>query len=239
MGVLDQVKKMKESGMNEEEIITKLQEQRIAPKQINDALNQDKIKKAVTNGENSEMKPLQEMKKSDQNIYTPQTQEVGDEYYTPSPQQEYYPQPQSYSQNQYATEGYGSEGAYGTQSQTYDSSYYGAQGGYGNYDSSNMIDIAEQVFNEKIHKIQKQVEELNEFKILSQTKLDNVLDRLKKIESIIDKLQIDILKKVGSYGDNLESIKKEMSMMQDSFGKMVPGLAKKKTTRKTSTRKKK
>ena len=34
-------------------------------------------------------------------------------------------------------------------------------------------------------------------------------------------MQIAILEKVGSYGQNLDSIKKEMSMMQDSFTKMV------------------
>jgi len=30
-----------------------------------------------------------------------------------------------------------------------------------------------------------------------------------------------ILQKVGSYGNTLQSIRKEMSMMQDSFGKMA------------------
>jgi hypothetical protein len=51
--------------------------------------------------------------------------------------------------------------------------------------------------------------------------MENISDRLKKIETIIDKLQIAILEKVGSYGKNLEGIKKEMSMMQDSFSKMI------------------
>jgi len=46
-------------------------------------------------------------------------------------------------------------------------------------------------------------------------------ERLKKIETTMDKLQIAILEKVGSYGQNLDGIRKEMSMMQDSFSKMV------------------
>ena len=41
----------------------------------------------------------------------------------------------------------------------------------------------------------------------------------------MDKLQLAILNKIGSYGKTLESIKKEMSMMQDSFGKALPGMA--------------
>jgi len=48
---------------------------------------------------------------------------------------------------------------------------------------------------------------------------------LKRMEKTIDKLQMAILEKVGSYGRGLESIKKEMIMMQDSFGKMVNPLS--------------
>jgi len=55
--------------------------------------------------------------------------------------------------------------------------------------------------------------------------MHNLLERIKSIEKIIDNLQISILKKVGSYGGNLESIKNEMSMMQDSFRKMVNPIA--------------
>jgi len=40
-------------------------------------------------------------------------------------------------------------------------------------------------------------------------------------------LQAEILEKVGSYGGGLDSIKKEMGMMQDSFGKIVTVLSSK------------
>ena len=93
--------------------------------------------------------------------------------------------------------------------------------------TDTIIEIAEQVFSEKVRKIQKQLEEMNEFKTLAQTKIEHATERLKRIEATIDKLQIAILEKIGSYGKSLESIKKEMSMMQDSFGKMVPSLAEK------------
>ena len=69
--------------------------------------------------------------------------------------------------------------------------------------------------------MQKQIEELNEFKTLGQTKIETISERLKRIETTIDKLQISILNKIGSYGTNIDNIKKEMSMMQDSFGKVV------------------
>ena len=107
--------------------------------------------------------------------------------------------------------------------------------------SDMTIEISEQVFSEKIKKTQKQVEDLIEFKTLSETKTENISDRLKRMENIIDKLQIEILEKIGSYGKNIEGIKKEMSMMQDSFGKVVNQATKnhKKTTSHKKTSKKK
>jgi len=51
--------------------------------------------------------------------------------------------------------------------------------------------------------------------------MEHLNERLKRIETIIDRLQASILEKIGSYGSNLDSIKKEMSMMQDSFSKTM------------------
>ena len=134
--------------------------------------------------------------------YAPQTQEIPEqETYNP------YPPQSSQPQEVYQQEGY--------------EDYAPSEG----VDSSTMIEIAEQIFSEKTKKIQKQLEEINEFKTLAQTKIDNTSDRLKRIETTIDKLQIAILEKIGSYGKNLESIKKEMSMMQNSFKKIINPLA--------------
>ena len=77
------------------------------------------------------------------------------------------------------------------------------------------IEIAEQVFAEKVRKIQKQLDKLNEFRTLSETRISNIEDRLKRIEEMFDKLQLSILDKIGSYGRNVSNMKKEMEMMQD------------------------
>jgi len=118
---------------------------------------------------------------------------------------EYQPQEYQNTQNEYNQEG------------------YAPQEGYDNYgsESGNSIEVAEQVFDEKSKKLLKQLSELKQFKILSESKIENISERLKKIEDIIDKLQMSILNKIGSYGDDLSSIKKEMGMMQDSFGKVI------------------
>jgi len=202
MGILDQVTQMKSRGSSDEEIINQLQQQGVSPREINDALGQSQIKSAVSDSDTPEgMEPsvlqqggdpqIQEM--SGQDLYAPQPSQAETMPQQYAPQQEYYQEGSGYE------EGYAPEGL----------------------DTETMIEVAEQVFSEKIKKLQKQVGEIGEFKTLAQTKLDNLTERVKKIESIIDKLQISILDKVGSYGKNLEGIKKEMSMMQDSFGKMV------------------
>ena len=69
------------------------------------------------------------------------------------------------------------------------------------------------------------MDDLTEISTLVQSKIENFSDRLKRIESTIDNLQTSVLDKIGSYGSNLDSIKKEMSMMQDSFGKVVNAAA--------------
>jgi len=201
MGVLEEVTQMKNQGMSETDISNSLTERGISPKEINDALSQSQIKSAVSQ-EGFDNPPIPQ-KPTSTPSYTPQTREVEgsgyppqQELYSPQPLQEYAPQEQYLPQEQYADYSQATE-------------------------TDTMIEVAEQVFFEKIQKIGKQVEKLTEFKTLSQTKIQTIEERLKKIESIINKLQIAILDKIGSYGRNLESIKKEMSMMQDSFGKVV------------------
>ena len=196
MTILEQVSEMRSQGILEEEIIKKLQDQRVSPKSINEALDQEKIKKAVSS-ENEYVPPSTKTSEMQRSIEIQETPE--DQVYYPQPEEEY--SPQDYSQYQE------------------DSTY--TQG----FDTNTIIEISEQVFSEKIQKIQKIVDEFSEFKTLIETKIENISLRIKRIESVNDKLQSAILEKIGSYGSNLENIKKEMSMMQDSFGKMINPLA--------------
>ena len=262
MGTLDHITQMKNQGVPENEIINKLQEEGISPKAISDAMDQSKIKDAVSRpvpGE--EMEPSLVGGGNQPAGNSAKAQDIrgvpNDEFYIPQSRpgfqkgqpstkeyQEgaeqgsaqtydqaegeqggfYQPQPgveQGYNQ------GYGQDytGQTGYSEEYYPQEGYGQD--YGSYGggTDTMIEIAEQVFSEKIRKIQKQLEDLNEFKTLAETKLTNATTRLKRIEETMDKLQMAILEKVGSYGRGLDSIKKEMSMMQSSFSKTLPVLA--------------
>jgi len=212
MGVLDQIMQMKRQGVPDEEIVNSLAQQGISPREITDALKQAQIKDAVSYGD-EEMQP---------SIIQ------GGEAPAPAQAQEYYA-PQEYQPQQ--------EAAYQPQQET-QQQYYAPEAGYaqaGGIDTDTIIEIADQVFSDKIKKIQKQTDAVSEAAIVLQTKTESISERLKKIESIIDKLQISILEKVGSYGQNLESIKKEMGMMQDSFSKMVSPSREKQISRPASS----
>jgi DNA-binding transcriptional MerR regulator len=150
----------------------------------------------------------------------------------------YSPQTQELTSNQAPMPAMGGDYGYDPNMQDY--------GGYENYtpttgvDTNTIFEVSEQVFADKIKTIKSKLEELNEFKTIAQTRVEHLSDRLEKIESMIDRLQVTILEKIGSYGSSIEGIKDEMSMMQSSLGKMfsegkVP--ARRKSVSKTTKRK--
>jgi len=245
MGALDQVTNLKNQGFSNQEIINNLQEQGISPKEITDALNQAKIKSAVSGngkrmasmqpsilraGEGDESEPNMlptEGGISDEDLVPPTpggplhpTREIdGQDMYEPQPSLE-----QQYSPSPYqATQEYAPEESYPAPEYQYQYAPQDIVAGIS--DTDTMIEIAEQVFSEKVKQIQKKIDELNEFKTISQIKLDNASEKLKRIEAIIDDLQTSILEKVGSYGEGLESVKREMNMIEDSFSKVVGKLS--------------
>jgi len=205
MGVIDQVTQMRQRNMPDSDIISELRKQNISPREINEALNHAQIKNAVSDI------------RGDENLEAPMP---GGGY----PPNEGYGQDAGYDQQQMQQQGYdqSQQQTYSPQPQSYQ------QGGYGDYyqqqpavNTDTIVEVSEQVFNEKISEFSKKVDSIDEFKSLTQAKLENMNERIKRIEAIMDKMQSAILEKVGSYGSNLESVKKEMSMMQESFAKIA------------------
>jgi hypothetical protein len=253
MGVLDKITKMRNEGKSDEEIQSDLKKEGASSREIREGLNQAQIKKAVSDiqGDDELQAP------------SPSGTEPEEDTYTPRPQANRPTTPRTMDVSQ---QGYGANQGYQDynyapqpqQQETYYPQDYG-QEGYDNYNqyspmqptnTDTIVEISEQVFSEKIETVRKKVEDVEEFKNLAQTRLENLMERIRRIESVMDKLQAAILEKIGSYGQNLESIKKEMGMMQDSFSKTLNPLidiakgkgaeaksSSKKTTRKTTSRK--
>ena len=214
MGVLDQVTKLKKQGYGEKDIIGNLQQQGISPKEITDALNQSKIKSAVSS-EETEMQPPSNTNtmanEQQEGYYTPQTQTMQGDYSGDPQMAAAAPQEEYYQENTYAPSSTG-------------------------MDSETMIEISNQIFSEKIKKTEKRMEDLEEIKTLMQVKVEGIEERLKRIEKMFDALQIQIIEKVGSYGKELTSTKKEVGMLRDTLGKTIKS---KVNARKTTSKKRK
>ncbi len=238
MGILEETMQLKEQGMMDNEIAGSLRQRGYSPQEINDAINQSQIKQAVAG--NQGKPPMQGMEPSimnqdelppptpqpQQRYMSPQTREVSD----PGMQQDL----QEPGQEMYMPQ---NQAGFTDQAYAPEQAYYGQEGGdYGaeGSDTDTIIEVAEQVFAEKIKKMKKQTEGMTEFATLAQTKIENLSSRLKRIENTMDQMQTAILNKVGSYGKSLETTKKEMAMMQDSFRKLA---TKKHTTHKTTKKK--
>jgi hypothetical protein len=221
-GILDQIMKMKKKNVSDEEIVNQLSMQGVSPREINDALRQAQIKNAVGGNGNYNGDEFQESIMPEGEVPAPVYQNENPDYrqtYRRVEEQEYVPQQEEYPQPE--------EQQYMAQEQQ---EYAPAETGYAPaVDTDKIIEIADQIFSDKIKTFQKVLDATSEAAIMLQTKIENVSDRLKKMENIIDKLQIAILEKVGSYGQDLGSIRKEMSMMQDSFSKMISPRETKKT----------
>jgi len=209
MTTLEQVTQMRSQGIDDNQIVENLQQQGVSPKEITDAINQANIKSAVAGNPGNPGEAAPAPEAA--------AGAAGTAAYAPS------------TQEAAAEAGYGG----------YDAGYAPEAGGAGGYaDSGTMVEIANQVFSDKSKKIQDQVDDLNEFKTMTQTKVDSVDERLKKIEKMIDTLQIKILEKVGSYGKELEATKKEVSMVEETLGKVTKGMASKKSKKPAAKAKK-
>jgi len=177
--------------------------------------------------------PQQMQQSSFQNAQMPQPQMSQEEYqmYNQMPQNyqpaEQYGYDQNYSQPQSPEYGYDQN-----QQEYQDAGYY--QEGI---TLETVNDVAEQVFIEKTKKIRSDLDSLNEFKIMLQSQIGRIEKDINRIQSIIDNLQMSVIQKVGSYEQNINSIKNEMGMMQDSFGKVINQVANRNSSNQQQTQK--
>jgi len=213
MALLNDIKGMQTEGKTEQEIIATLRKQGISPKEIIEALSQSKIKEAVT-GEVPAPEPYA----------TPpqQPQQIQEEALMPQPSQKpAYPDemPTTGQQIEYqsvpAEQPAQYQPAQPQPIQVYPEYQYPAQAP--GISSDTITEIAEQVVSEKLSPMRKDMESLIDMRTTLTTKISLVEERLKRIESIIDRLNLSIMQKVGEYMTNIDDIKKELIETQKSF----------------------
>lgn len=195
MSTIDEIRQLQQQGYNDDEVTQKLMEAGYSPKEINYSLSQSRIKSAVVDNVQASM-INQEMQPSALQSEQPNTQLAA-----PQPQEQY----QEYYQPQQQTQ-----------------EYYPQQSGAS---TETITEIAEQIMAEKLIEVKKVINSMVEFKSVMDAKVTGLDERLKRIESIISNLQASIIGKIGGFGKGIEEIKEEMTMMQDSFSKMINPIA--------------
>lgn len=231
MTLIDRITELKKQGIPDSEIEVRLRNEGISPMDISDAMNQSKIKEAVAGEGDYSTKGMtpsmmgdeeQEAASEDEDVYNPAPapyQNYAPQQAAPQEYQDYMPRGAnpSYYQDQGAPDQDGAE-------EYYEDGYQNQDGGYGaqsySMNSETMIEVAEQVFSEKIKKIEEDLGQLKEFKVIYSPRIDDIDERLKRVEKNFDKMQIAILDRVGSFGRSIDSVKKEVEMVEDSFEKM-------------------
>jgi hypothetical protein len=223
MGLLEEIQRMRQSGMRDDQIVLKLQEQGNSYRAISEAISQSKIKQAVEATEQEPLPPIPSeiQQQTPQNYQEQETQQYPREQNMQQsimpqqqiqqeivPTQEYFPGYESQEQNiQQPQEDY-------TQTQSYDYSQSGLS-------SDTIMEISEQVVSEKLSDVRKKLENMSSFKTELETKTEAIEDRLKRIEKIIDTLQASVLRKVGDYVTNVEDIKKELIESQKTIARAM------------------
>jgi len=246
MGTLEEIKKMQQEGRSDEEIAYVLASKGIPQPEIQNYIAQSKIKEAVESPSargipnppmvRPSQQSMQEMVPSmidsgkSQQQYTPQesTQDYGKQYQTTGyDSQQYSAQNQQYQQQasaqnqqfQQQDPNYSSP-QYGQQyepAQYEDPAYASQDYGSGSISSDTINEIAEQIVTEKISQIRNKIEESISSKNIIETKIEYLDERIKRIEKVIDRLQLSVLQKVGDYMTNVEDIKQELIETQKSF----------------------
>jgi len=93
--------------------------------------------------------------------------------------------------------------------------------------SSDVItEISEQVVAEKLSAMQDKLEKALDFRTVAEARITSLNERLRRIEGILDRLQLSILQKVGDYVNDVRDIKQELLETQQSFKAIAPTLKK-------------
>ncbi|MDO8563445.1 MAG: hypothetical protein Q7R87_00360 [Nanoarchaeota archaeon] len=202
MGLIEEVQELKSSGALEDKITAILQERGYPKRDIADAISQSQIRDAVSSDsqysqEANYSDSQQDMRPSLLSNKVPAVQE-----YSQQDVPQNYPQE---TQNQ----GYG-------QYQQYDQNSYTPPAS-----SDTISEISEQIVSEKLSPIRDQLEKIIDMRNSFEAKAEYLDERLKRIEHIIDKLQLSILEKVGDQVNNIQSIKDELIETQKSFKSLL------------------
>lgn len=200
-GALDAITDLQKKGLTDAEIISQLRSMNYSSQEITDAINQIKIKSAVNEKEGMQPSIMEsEAEEAEMPVPTPLKKKKTKPIQAAQPQ---YPAYQQYS-------GYASEG--------YEQPQQPASAGA---DIETIEEIAEEIVSEKFSEIRDKISGILDLRENMETKINNLNDRLKRIESTIDGMQTALLGKVQEYSQDIRSLGSEMRAVEGAFGKIL------------------
>ncbi|MCR4285140.1 MAG: hypothetical protein NUV97_03810 [archaeon] len=227
MTTLDRIIEMQQKGMLDLDIVMQLKNEGISSKEINDSLNQARVKRAVSFPEDSSpYSQEQSDQQMQQSIMPPPTnQSPSGQYLASEGTQQYQgmappqmqppqaPSPESYPPEQQ----YGDYYTQTPQAYQEQQDYYAPQ----TTDTEAITEIAEQVASEKISELKKKIGDIPSFKNEVHEKLSDLDERLKRIEHSIDKIYNSIIGKVGEFGESSAMIHQDLENLHGTMSKMM------------------
>lgn len=215
MSALEDINTMRQAGKTDIEIQNELQAKGVSSQEALNLIAQSRIREAVTGTSQQQEQPEQQVFNEqnlrdsikmgkDNNPNRPASMEEGMEQSMLSQPEQAPPSPQEPMTQEYY--------APGDNSQQYYQPYQQASAS-----TESISEIAEQIVAEHFTKLSSKLHDGEKIQAIAEAKLSIIDERLKRIEKIIDKLQLSILQKVGEYVTNVEDIKREVIETQKTF----------------------
>jgi chromosome segregation ATPase len=197
-GVLDVILDLQKKGLSDAEIISQLRNMNFSAQEISDAINQVKIKSAVN--EKEEMQPS-----------ILQTETAEEEVPVPTPSKK---KKIKFAKEQYPQ--YPQAPAY-----TYTAYEQPQPAPAAEVDIETIEEITEEIVSEKFSEIRDKISGILDFKESVESKINNLNERMKRIESTIDGLQTALLTRVQEYSQDIKNLGSEMHALEGAFGKVL------------------
>jgi hypothetical protein len=205
MGTIEEINKLQEDGVSDEKIRDSLKRRGVSPNEIENAFSQSQIKNAVAQDNFPSNYPSQEQGSAEYSAPAPGYAGMEPSMLVqPGNEQQVYSQEgQEYSPNYSGADSYSGYSSYQPYQET--------------ISSDIVTEISEQVVNDKLSVLHDKMEKALDFRNVAEAKINAIDERLKRIEKILDRLQLSILQKVGEYVTDVKDIKKELEENRKSF----------------------
>ena len=206
---VDDVLRMLQQNKSDPEIIRGLSEQGYSPVQITDALNQARIKKEITTGTEGLQPSITE-----EQAPAPQPPMLN----IPLPASETpVPRPTAMTQTFQTPTPITVTAEYPSYPYQYPTAPQEAQ----QMGTEAIEEIAEEIVNEKWLEVKNKFSDVIEWKTYAEKRITSIDERIKRIETSMDRLQAALLTKVQEYGRDIKELGAEMAGLQGAFGKIL------------------